>query len=210
MTGVGSPEPAQFSILTVCTGNVCRSPLAEQLLRAGLQDWPQVAVASAGLGALVDRPMPEPALAMSASLGGIGGPEHRARQLDERLVRNADLVFAMAREHRRGTVELLPRASRVTFTVREFARLAEGLTADDLTDVATLPLDDVAGRFAELVRVVASRRGLVEQARHPEDDDVIDPYRQSDEVYQRSADELVPAVGVVLRTLRLAATVTVA
>ena len=46
-----------FSILTVCTGNVCRSPLAEQLLRNRLRDVSAIEVSSAGLQALVEQPM---------------------------------------------------------------------------------------------------------------------------------------------------------
>ena len=48
---------ASFTILTVCTGNVCRSPIAEKLLRLELRDLPGVRVHSAGTNALVNAPM---------------------------------------------------------------------------------------------------------------------------------------------------------
>ena len=51
-----------FSVLTVCTGNICRSPLAELILAASLSDIPDVRVESAGTGALVGHGMPDPAL----------------------------------------------------------------------------------------------------------------------------------------------------
>jgi protein-tyrosine phosphatase len=191
-----------FHILTVCTGNICRSPLAEQLLRSGAAAWPQVTVSSAGTGALVDQPMPQQAARLSHEYGG-DPSAHRARQLLAAQVAEADLVIAMSREHRREIVALLPRASRYTFTLRELARLLHDVAEQDLQDVAQLPAADTSARLSALVAVAASRRGLVQPPERPEDDDVIDPYRQSDEVYRASADQLVPAVRAVLTRFAL-------
>ena len=58
-----------FSILTVCSGNICRSPLAEQLLRVGLTDLAGVTVSSAGTIALVGEGMPAEAQALSVRYG---------------------------------------------------------------------------------------------------------------------------------------------
>lgn len=133
---------------------------------------------------------------------------HEARYLFEGHVAGADLVFGMAREHRRAVVSLFPRASRVSFTLREFSRLAEGMTAVDLADAAELPLDDVAGRLRSAVSAVAARRGLVEPAADPVDEDVVDPYRQADSVYEESGRQLVPAADVVLNLLIAATKIT--
>lgn len=197
-----------FSILTVCTGNICRSPLAEQLLRAGTAQWPEVKVASAGTSALVGHGMPDQAQKLSREFGGANPEAHTARDLTADHVRDFDLILGLAREHRRGAVELLPRASRRAFTLREFARLAEGITADDLADAAVLDLSDRSGRLAELVEVVASRRGMIEPPEYPTDDDVVDPYRRGDDVYRASADQLVPAVNIVLAQFARALAVT--
>jgi protein-tyrosine phosphatase len=195
-----------FSILTVCSGNICRSPLAEQLLRAGLAPWPEVSLVSAGTIGLTGRGMPEQAAAFSRRFGG--NPDgHVARELTEQHLNEANLVFAMSREHRRVVAELAPRAIRYTFTIREFARLTSEVTAEDLHDAAALPLDDIAGRFATLAPLAASQRGAVAPAASPDDDDVVDPYRQSDEVYAESARQLVPAVEAVVSLFQRAATV---
>lgn len=199
---------ASFEILTVCTGNICRSPLAEQVLRAGLSGIPRVSVGSAGVYALVGSPMTPEAAALSVEFGGLGSEHHLARDLAPALVDAAGLVFAMSREHRRSIVELRPRASRTTFTLREFARLADGITDEELADVAALPLDAVAERLAEAVRAVAARRGLVDRPASPDDDDIVDPYRRGDAVYRESAAQLVPAAEIAARTLRRAATIT--
>jgi protein-tyrosine phosphatase len=146
---------APFSILTVCSGNICRSPLAEQLLRAGTREWSEVTVASAGTTALVGEPMTEQAQALSFEFGGDGAETHRARELTEEQLRDADLVLGLSREHRRAIVELYPRATRHAFTLREFARLVAGITDDDLEHAATLSPTDIVGRLTELVEVAA-------------------------------------------------------
>lgn len=196
-----------FAILTVCTGNICRSPLAEQLLRTALSELSDVTVSSAGTGALVGHPMTDQAQAFSLDLGGTNPSAHRARDLTAQLVNDSDLVLGLSREHRRGAVELVPRASRRVFALQEFARLAAGVTADDLDGAASLDPRDVGGRLAELVDVVASRRGYVEAPESPEDDDVVDPYRRSDEVYRKSASQITPALDILTAKFALALTV---
>ncbi|WP_165787872.1 MULTISPECIES: low molecular weight phosphatase family protein [Cryobacterium] len=188
---------ASFTILTVCSGNICRSPLAEQLLRVGLVRWPEVALGSAGTIGLTGQAMPYEAADLSRHFGG--DPSlHVARVLTAEHLSEADLVFAMSREHRRAIVELYPRAIRYTFTIREFARLVNGVTDEDLEEAAALPLHDVVGRFSTLVGFAASQRGAVNPPESPDDDDVVDPYRRSDEVYAESARQLVPAVNEVV------------
>ncbi len=110
-------------ILLVCTGNICRSPLAEQLLRARLEEAGIAAhVDSAGTRAMVASPMTPEAAALSLAHGA-HSTDHSARQLTEQLVNEADLVLTATRDHRREVVTLLPRATRYTFTLNQFARL---------------------------------------------------------------------------------------
>jgi len=196
-----------FSILTVCSGNICRSPLAEQLLRAGLAPWPQVSLASAGTIGMTGHSMTDQAAALSRQFGG-DSSAHVARELTAQHVTDADLVFAMSREHRRAIAELAPRAIRYTFTIREFARLISGVTELDLDEAAGLPVDDISGRFASLVEVAASQRGIAAPPVSADDDDVVDPYRRSDDTYAESARQLVPAIDAVVSLFQRAATVT--
>src|SRR6266516_3236405 len=93
-----------FRVLVVCAGNVCRSPLAERLIRARL----------------------------AAALGGGADPDgFRARAVSADLVAGADLVLTATREHRAAVVRLHPPAHRYTFTVREFGRLAAAIPAGE-------------------------------------------------------------------------------
>ena len=193
-----------FSILTVCSGNICRSPLAEQLLRAGLAGVPDVRVSSAGTIGMVGYPMDAQAAELAVRFGITDSAQHVARELNEEHIADAQLIFAMSRDHRRAIAELVPRAARRTFTIREFARIAAEITDDDLASVAELPSDDTTGRLAATVAVVGSMRGMAGPPASPDDDDVIDPYRRPADVYERSGIELRPAVDATLDLFRRA------
>lgn len=202
--GADAPSPG-FSLLTVCTGNICRSPLAELHLARGLAELTSVTVSSAGTMAVDDDVMPEQARALARSFE-LEPDEHRARFLFEPDVRNADLVIALAREHRRAVVAMHPRASRYTFTLREAARLARDVTDDEIATALSALADDAseADRLRAVVELLASRRGTVEAPEDPLDDDVVDPYRRSDETFVESGRQLVPAAEVVADLLRRA------
>lgn len=98
-------------VLAVCTGNTCRSAMAEHLLRSR-----GVEVASAGTDvALVGEPMSGHALVALQGLG-IDGSAHRARRLDAQLL-DVDLVLAMTARHRDAVVALRPEARVVVLDV---------------------------------------------------------------------------------------------
>src|SRR5690554_2398694 len=79
-------------ILVLCTGNICRSPVAEAMFKAGL---PGKAVESAGLGALVDHPT-DPSAAELAQQAGLDVSQHKARQATTAMFRNVDLILVMS------------------------------------------------------------------------------------------------------------------
>lgn len=194
-----------LTVLTVCTGNVCRSPLAEGLLRMVMADLP-VTVASAGTDALVGEQMTEQNRIIAAELGVGDGDDHRARQLETEHLREADLVLALTRNHRRAAAELLPRVSRHTFTLREFGRLAEAADLSELQEATGLSPEE---RMREAIDLVAQLRGSLPPLADPAEEDVVDPFRQSDETYALSAQQIVPAVNSAAKLLR-AATVSAA
>ncbi|WP_417505976.1 low molecular weight phosphatase family protein [Microbacterium sp.] len=196
---------SRLTILTVCTGNICRSPLAEVMLRAHLEPL-GVRVHSAGTHALVGHGMPEPALELAAQAGvdPATASAHLARYLVEPLLEDADLVLTMAREHRSHVVKMMPNRLRRTFTVREFARLASTVSTDDARAAADAAGSSSHERFPAVLRAVNDQRGVT--ASSGDDDDVIDPYRRSRETYARSAAELTPALVEVERIVRAALT----
>ena len=87
-------------ILVVCVGNICRSPMAEALLRVALQEQAEITVASAGLGALVDWPADQQAEDLMAERG-LDIRAHRARQLTPELIKGADLILVMESGHKK-------------------------------------------------------------------------------------------------------------
>lgn len=180
-----------FSILCICTGNVCRSPAAERMLTAGLGS-DVVVVTSAGTQALVGQPMAAPMAAL-VSAAGADAAGFRARRLAESLIAPADLVLAMTQAHRGDVVALHPRSVRRTFTLRELARLLAQI------DQNALPVDGVGERLRAAVPLAgAVRRQVVD----PSGDDVIDPYRQSDDIYAASFAAIEQAVALILDVLR--------
>ncbi|HTK30527.1 MAG TPA: hypothetical protein VL332_01085 [Candidatus Saccharimonadaceae bacterium] len=88
-----------FRVLIVCSGNTCRSPLAEAYLRAALgADRDRVQVVSAGTGALDGQPATGPAIEV-ARRDGVDLAGHRSRRLRIADVAEADLVLVMERLH---------------------------------------------------------------------------------------------------------------
>jgi len=94
-------------ILLVCTGNICRSPLAAALLERALGERgiEGIAVASAGTGAWDGAPVSEGAYLVGLERG-LDLSSHRARLLTRELVDGADLILTMARHHRARVDEL--------------------------------------------------------------------------------------------------------
>ena len=89
-----------FSILMVCTGNICRSPMAEGLLTHQLPHTlkPFVNVRSAGTHGLHGN-RAEPLAVRAAAAHGVDISDHRARILDAKMIRSADLVLGMEKHH---------------------------------------------------------------------------------------------------------------
>lgn len=187
MPAGGSAEAA-FRILTVCTGNVCRSPATGLLLTRRL--GPSVLVESAGTGPLVGAPV-DPTVAALLEHSGVSAAGFAARGVTERLVRGADLVLPLTLAHRAMIVDLVPSALRRTFTLREFAHIVASL---DLTDV---PRPASPGdRLRALASAAPARRGTVRS--RPEDLDVPDPFGLGPERHAQSFALIAEAVEVIV------------
>jgi protein-tyrosine phosphatase len=124
-------------VLFVCTGNICRSPLAERLARTlGKQlGIPDFHTSSAGVRAVIGQPMHPHSAATLQELGG--DPEgFAARQLTPRIASDADLILGMAQEHRNAVLELAPARLNRTFTLGEASCLASRFDLQNICEMA--------------------------------------------------------------------------
>ncbi|MGQ9677696.1 MAG: arsenate reductase/protein-tyrosine-phosphatase family protein [bacterium] len=99
-----------LSVLVVCTGNSCRSPLAAALLAQACTGLP-VIVSSAGVAAPVGNPATQFTIAVGKELG-VDLTSHRARQVDRKMIEEADLILVMEQLQRRLISELVPGAEK--------------------------------------------------------------------------------------------------
>ena len=99
------------NILVVCVGNICRSPMAEALLK---QRYPDKAIDSAGVGALVGYPA-DPAALEIMTKQQLDITNHVAKQIDEKLVLKADLIFTMSDSQTKWIEERWPFCRGKTF-----------------------------------------------------------------------------------------------
>ncbi|MGO1544577.1 MAG: low molecular weight phosphatase family protein [Gulosibacter sp.] len=179
-------------ILTVCTGNICRSPIAQRLLQQQLP-IAGLTVLSVGVRAIEGQPMTESGLEVARRVGVEEPESHRARQLRAQDVTAADLILTLDRTHRRRVAKLVPNASRRTFTVREFGALVTSMSILKVrSSVADQPYPATAA-----LQLALLKRGMQPRPQHQEDYDVIDPYGRAFEVYEQAAGELVPAIEMI-------------
>lgn len=160
-----------FTLLCVCTGNICRSPVTERLLADRL--GPAITLTSAGTAAPAGAPM-APEMIELLSARGIVADDFVARGLRRPQLQGADLVLTATREHRALAAELFPAAVRRLFTLREFARLVEAVGPERLDQPGLVDRLTAATRLAPRFR---------DGEPQGERDDISDPYGGSRQDY---------------------------
>jgi RpiB/LacA/LacB family sugar-phosphate isomerase len=138
------------TVLFICTGNICRSPMAEGIFRHIMKGRRDIQVMSAGIGAMEGQ-APSPYAVQAVRELGIDISKQRSRQLTADLVQEADYIFGMTHSHVDTVMLLYPYAAEKTFLLREF---------DDTLDVFEKDISDPIGGSYE---VYAYCRDQIEQ-----------------------------------------------
>jgi len=116
------------SILFLCTGNCCRSPMAEGILKHLLKNL-DIIVHSAGTYAIEDFPPSETSVAIMKE-NGIDISQHKARSLTEKMLKETDLVLAMASEHVDYIREFYPKYFDKVYLLKKFG-IENGYVEDE-------------------------------------------------------------------------------
>jgi RpiB/LacA/LacB family sugar-phosphate isomerase len=120
------------TVLFVCTGNVCRSPMAEGIFRQAVENRGSYRVLSAGLGAAEGQP-PSPFAVQAVKELGIDISGVRSRMLTPELVEEADYILGMTHSHVETVMLLHPSGAEKTFLLREFDETLD-LFEKDISD----------------------------------------------------------------------------
>ncbi|MBI3414571.1 MAG: ribose 5-phosphate isomerase B [Verrucomicrobia bacterium] len=153
------------TILFVCTGNICRSPMAEGLFRHTVQGSGEYRVFSAGVGAIDGQPPSLHAVRAVKELGiDISG--QRSRALTRELVEQADFIFGMTHSHVDQIMMLHPDAAEKTFLLREFDDTLE-FYEKDITDPIGGSLEIYLNCRDQIEQGLASILKFIEQTASP-------------------------------------------
>ncbi len=202
-----------FTVLHVCMGNICRSPMAERLLvlavrerlarlSTGAPDPVQLADEllyshSAGTGGWhAGEEMNPPAARQVRSRGGKEA-NFAARKLRSEHIDAADLVLTATADQQEYVVALRPDATARTFVLGEFGRLLPAVDTAALPTVTPTPEAVYARGVALVAAVDAIRRGAASLP----GDDLDDPWGRGDQCFSRVADEIEETVQPLIAVL---------
>ncbi len=131
-----------MNILFVCTGNTCRSSMAEGILKFLLKEnnIENINVSSAGLSAFEGQRANEKAIDVLINKG-IDIKTHRSRQLTEEIIKTSDLILTMTDSHKKLITNTLPEYSHKIYTLREYALKVNS----ESTENTNIDIDDPYG-----------------------------------------------------------------
>lgn len=144
------------TILFVCTGNTCRSAMAEgifkKMLKGRTKDYIKFNIISAGISALPGMsPTPEAISVMFEH--GIDISQHHAQELQEELIKKADLILVMTNEHKEYIHKEFIFTQNKTFLLKKFT--LDNKSESNQNNERNYEIIDPIGRKIEFYRIVA-------------------------------------------------------
>lgn len=197
------------NILFICTGNTCRSFMAEEIFndiidKKNLKD--RYIATSAGTGVYMDSPASENAIKALKDMG-ITVKEHISKQVTENMIKNADVVLTMSRSHKEFLEKRFPMYKDKFYTLSEYAlgiqsiMAEEALTDDErkkikilkseLTDLLS-KRDELYNKLQEIQESIIKKSKEIDTLRSNSNipktgSDIVDPYGGSLDVYKKTA-----------------------
>jgi protein-tyrosine phosphatase len=190
-----------MKIMFVCTGNVCRSPMGELLLKQRLAQnnsantatntaTEKITITSAGIRALPGHPI-DPSSGKLMEARGIDASAFRSTRLTAPLVEAADLILCFEKTQRTAISTQVPLTARRTFLLTEFADICQLGARGDFIEGATL-----ADRFRSAIAAAPLCRPTLPPLRETED-----PIGQNSAVFERVEREINGALSTILAAL---------
>lgn len=148
------PDGTPVSVLYVCTGNICRSPLGEAQLREyaasrGLGE--RLTVSSAGTHAWEGNPATSEAITAGAR-HGLDLSGHRAREVRRSIIDYADLILAMTEQHYNFLLHSFPECKNTLYLALSFSRGLEGQT--QATTEVPDPIGESVGFYLDVLEML--------------------------------------------------------
>lgn len=123
----------QKHVLFVCTGNSCRSVMAEYMFKHLMADRSDVFISSTGTGALfVSGASAETVTVLQEK--GIDAAHHQSTPMTPAILKRADLILVMTQSHRAQVINVAPEVSHRVYLLKEFASFQQGMVGMDIPD----------------------------------------------------------------------------